>query len=123
MDTKEYAIQGIKKELQQALNTEQACREGLRKIQGLELESIYDITGDDLYANPFHIIAQLKDLGRDRALFHTLAAESYINTIGVKMPLYWIAKWEAKPVSLKDLPLYVGWQVKTKLYEKLLKGL
>lgn len=97
---------------------------GLFMAEGLVEGQLYEIN----FLNDIVLLAQLKEIGRDRALFtpytcsvskDIFQARSFSLTKNQYISLSWAQNWEHNPPQ--DLALYIGYPWITRDFEKLLK--
>jgi hypothetical protein len=89
----------------------------------------YSLDGSGVITGDFNIIAQCKESTSSYVAVTFLAADSrvdFANAIQV-IKRRETKSWEvlhnrSKEISVKDLPLYIGWPFKTDLFMALLKG-
>jgi hypothetical protein len=119
--TRDEVIQAIQKKKHE-LNNEIAFFDmGLQKIQSLQEGSFYEL---NLKEDAIFFV-QCRKFGRDHVEFRILSCDKdYAKSRHpeAKLSLPWNWNWETKQVDPKDAVLYVGHSIKTKHFEKLLKG-
>lgn len=134
---KNEIIQRMEDRLEEASTLREYYINGLEMIKDLNEGSYYVLWLNDYNPGPlrgtdFEMLVQCKTLGRDRSLFSILASTRPLKATntnwGVRendnISLTWdINLWgiKSQPDIPRDLPLYVSWPYKTKLFEKLLK--
>jgi hypothetical protein len=92
-------------------------------VQSYSLDSSGAITGD------FNVIAQCNESTKKFVKVTFLVADSKVDcadvtqTIKIEESKSWeVLHNRSKEISVKDLPLYIGWPYKTDLFMTLLKG-
>ena len=134
---KNETIQHMEDKLEEASTLREYYIQGLKMIKDLNEGSYYILWLKDYNPGPhrgndFELLVQCKTLGRDRSLFSILTSTRPLRATstrwGVKendnISLTWdITLWgiQNRPDIPRDLPLYISWPHKTRLFEKLLK--
>jgi hypothetical protein len=121
---KEGVIQAIQKKQKELLNEMSFYEAGLRKIEGLEEEALYDLTLENK-----HYLVQCKQFRRDTVHFRILASDlpqfEVRNLLGdmITLSYTWNQGWETTPITdPKQALTFIGCPWKTLYFEKLLKG-
>jgi hypothetical protein len=119
--TRTEVVEALQKKKRE-LNNEIAFFDiGLRKIQGLQEGSFYELA----YREEATFFVQCRKFGRDHVEFRILTCnKDYAKSRhpDAKLSLIWHWEWETTPVDVKNAVLYISHAVKTKHYDNLLKG-
>jgi len=119
--TRDQVVKAMQKKKHE-LNNEIAFFDiGLRKIQGLKEGSFYELD----YREEAIFFVECRKFGRDHVEFRILTCnKDYAKSRHpeAKLSVIWHWDWETTPVDAKNAALYVDHVVKTKHFDKILKG-
>lgn len=102
--------------MRELLREAEYYRVGLEKIIGLEEGGLYEVTRTES-----KFLVRVMKLRRDTVLCRVFAVsgeESKKEIVRDDLSLSWGWEWTYKPVSVEEFPLYVGWAVRTKWFDK-----